>query len=274
MSTVARIEHGVVIGERNVPEHHLRCFLYRSLPTAVLALHRENPVQRALGHGVQVPPAGIIDLVQRQQNLRGLVHVRIKLVIEFQRHQRPAPGSATFTAQSPFVPHSFDSIQSAAFNSRRIGARTPCPRQREHRLCRIPYGRHARLQRNVGVGYSAACRSVRRCPAFQAHQRHHCALLQRQPSMESSASSSIPTWRKTSSAHCSSPSFSSIHFWASSTRIAPVDEYDALRQCAMRSSSRKKFRQPQSASCHRGRRFAFALPPTNSSSIPVSQESS
>ena len=69
-------------------------------------------------HLVLVALARIVDLAQRQQHLRGIVRIRIKLVVELEIPAARLRSSRTFTAQSPLWRTSFDSIQSAAFSMR------------------------------------------------------------------------------------------------------------------------------------------------------------
>ena len=78
MSTDRRIEHGVVIGEGDVLEDHLGVVFVEAAPAAVAALHGEFPLDGALRNLVLIALAGIVDLVQGEQNLRGVIGVRDK----------------------------------------------------------------------------------------------------------------------------------------------------------------------------------------------------
>ena len=79
-----RIEHGVVIGERDVLEHHLVVVFVERRPAAVLALHREDPVDRALHRLALVAAIGMFHAAQPQANHRAVIDIRIKLVVKLE----------------------------------------------------------------------------------------------------------------------------------------------------------------------------------------------
>ncbi len=101
-----RIEHRVVIGERDVLEDHLGVVFVEAAPAAVAALHGKLPVDGALRDLVLITLAGIVHLGQSEQHLRGVVGVGIELVIEF---EVPAAGLGSRNLDRPvaLVAHFF-----------------------------------------------------------------------------------------------------------------------------------------------------------------------
>src|SRR5207247_2520215 len=84
-----RVEQGAVVGERNVVEVEAVVVGIERRPAPVLALHAEEPAEPALlrqSHGVPVEPA---DLLERHQDHRGVVEVRVEVVVVL---ERPAAG--------------------------------------------------------------------------------------------------------------------------------------------------------------------------------------
>ena len=79
-----RIQHGVVIGEWNVLEHHPVVVFVERCPAAVLALHRQYPVNRPLHRLALVASIGMLDATQPQANHCAVIHIRIKLVVELE----------------------------------------------------------------------------------------------------------------------------------------------------------------------------------------------
>ena len=84
MSTDGRIEHRVVIRERDVLEDHLGVVFVEAAPAAVAALHGQFPLDGARGNLVLIALARIVHLVQGEQHLGGVVGVGIELVVEFE----------------------------------------------------------------------------------------------------------------------------------------------------------------------------------------------
>src|SRR6185437_7422843 len=65
-----RIQHGIVIRERNMLENHFRIVFVEAGPASVLALHSPNPAYCALGHIVLISLPGILHFGESQQYLR------------------------------------------------------------------------------------------------------------------------------------------------------------------------------------------------------------
>ena len=86
-------------------------------PAAVLALHGKHPFNRALHRIVLVALARMVDIAQRQANLRRVVDIGIKLIVEL---EVPAARLALRNLHRPvaLVVTSFDNSQSAAFSMR------------------------------------------------------------------------------------------------------------------------------------------------------------
>src|SRR5271156_5152116 len=79
-----RIEHGVVVGEGDLFEDHLRVVPIEAGPAAIFALHGEDPFDGALRYVVLIALAGIVHLVQGQQHLAAVVHIGVELIIELE----------------------------------------------------------------------------------------------------------------------------------------------------------------------------------------------
>ena len=83
MSTVARIEHGVVIGKGHILKHHAIVIFVERSPAAVFALHGQNPVNGSLHRLALIASIRMLDPAQARQTMARVVHVRIKLIVEF-----------------------------------------------------------------------------------------------------------------------------------------------------------------------------------------------
>ena len=79
-----RVQHRVVISERDVLENHLGVVFVEAAPAAVFALHGEEPVDGAQGNLMLVALARVVDAIESQQHLGGVVGVGVKLVVEFE----------------------------------------------------------------------------------------------------------------------------------------------------------------------------------------------
>src|SRR5208337_1472031 len=78
------VEHGVVVGERHLVEHRPVVVYVEGGPTAVFGLHGQQPVDGAsLAGGLRLR-VGSLGVHQREQHLRGVVDIGVKLVGEFE----------------------------------------------------------------------------------------------------------------------------------------------------------------------------------------------
>ena len=137
-----RIEHGVVIREGDVLEDHLGVVFVEAAPAAVFALHGELPADGALGYRDLIALAGIVNLAQRKQNLRRIIGIRVKLVVEL---EVPAArlGVADFDGPIALVADLFGKHPVDGFDHARIVARHAGLAQRKDSLRRIPHRAHA-----------------------------------------------------------------------------------------------------------------------------------
>ncbi len=134
-----------MVGKGNVLKHHLGVVFIEAGPAAILALHGEDPGDRALAHIVLVAfPRVVVDLVQGQKHLGGIVGVGIKLVVEL---EIPAAGLRIPHLHRPvaLVPHFLRQHPVGSLEQPRIGARNAGLAQRIDRISGIPHRRHAGL---------------------------------------------------------------------------------------------------------------------------------
>src|SRR5580693_5944040 len=92
------IEHGVVIGKRNVAEETLVVVAIERGPTAVAILHAEQPLDAAANRRFHTRRIGEFYALQRHQDERGIVHVRIKIVAKL---EDPAAGRSVLILNLP-----------------------------------------------------------------------------------------------------------------------------------------------------------------------------
>ena len=78
------IQHGVVVGKRNVLEDHSVVVFVERSPAAITALHGENPVDGALDRLSLIAAVRMLDVSQCQAHHGAVIHVGIKLVVEFE----------------------------------------------------------------------------------------------------------------------------------------------------------------------------------------------
>ena len=135
-----RIKQSLMIGKRNLIEDLLIVVLVKRRPTAIGALHTQKPGQGTLAFGEFPSMVGNGNAVQGDQQFRGIVAVRVQLVIKF---KRPA---------SRFVMRIFD-FPVSGFDH--LFFQNPC--------CRFDQGRMVRGQAGIQQGIAGdACIPKRR----------------------------------------------------------------------------------------------------------------
>src|SRR6267142_2035661 len=93
-----RIDHGVVVGERNVAEETAVIVAIKRAPAAIAILHAEKPLDAAANGAFHAGRIGIFYALERHENEGGVVDVGIKIVAEF---ERPAAGLGVFVFDLP-----------------------------------------------------------------------------------------------------------------------------------------------------------------------------
>src|ERR1700722_5565134 len=94
------IDHGVVIGERNIAEEAAIIVAVECAPAAVAILHAQEPLNAAASCGFHALGIGEFHAVQGHQDERGVVHVGIKIVAKF---KGPAAGFGVFVFYLPIT---------------------------------------------------------------------------------------------------------------------------------------------------------------------------
>ncbi len=155
------IEHGVVIGERNVLEDHAVVIFVERRPAAVLALHGEES-SRWRAAPTRADSVRWDDRVREAEaDHGGVIDVGIKLVIEF---EVPAAGLTFFVFNFPVA----DGAD--LFLQRPVGSSSPCAdRPRELRSRRA---QTAHTQCPILEACTAACGTYRllRFLVFRIHR--------------------------------------------------------------------------------------------------------
>src|SRR5581483_12236632 len=94
-------------------------------PPTLAALHRQNPVNCPLRHLVLIAFAGVVHFAEREQNLPGIISIRVKLIVELEvpstwvdlwHLDRPVAFVADFLGENPV----------SCFDQPWIIARDPC----------------------------------------------------------------------------------------------------------------------------------------------------
>src|ERR1051326_5511718 len=93
-----RIEHRVVIGERNFFEDAFGAILVKSGPAAVFALESEHPFEAALETFVAFLAIIGGNFAECEEDHGGVVHIRVPFVFEF---EAPAAGSSNSKTNGP-----------------------------------------------------------------------------------------------------------------------------------------------------------------------------
>ena len=79
-----RIEHRVVVGKRNVIQELEIVLVIEGAPAAVAILHADEPGKPAANRATQRSRIGIGDATERHQDERGVVHIRIEIVLKLE----------------------------------------------------------------------------------------------------------------------------------------------------------------------------------------------
>ena len=143
-----RVEHGAVVGERYLVEQFMIVVLIERGPAAVFTLHAEQPGEGAL-HLFTFPlRVGNPGAVQRHQNFRGVVAVRIRFVVKL---EGPAAGRGIRIFNGPVAGprHLFSQHPFPGFDDGRMIPRQTGVHQRVAGNRRVPQRRDARLENEV-----------------------------------------------------------------------------------------------------------------------------
>src|SRR6266849_9462895 len=142
-----RIDHGVVVGERNVAEEAAVIVAIKRAPAAIAILHAEKPLDAAANGAFHAGRIGIFYALERHQDEGGVVDVGIKIIAEF---ERPAAGLGVFVLDLP-VAGTEDLLRKhpvRGFDQRgMIGGKTGFL-ERNHGDASIPDGGNAGLHSN------------------------------------------------------------------------------------------------------------------------------
>ena len=138
------IEHGVVIGKRHVLKHHPVIIFVEGSPAAVLALHRQYPIDCALHRLGLVTSVRMLDPAQAETDHGAVIDVGVELVVEF---EIPAAGLALGILDLPVarLAHLFLKNPVGALHEARIGGWNPRLAQGKQRVRSVPHGRLAGL---------------------------------------------------------------------------------------------------------------------------------
>ena len=133
-----------MVGKRHVLEHHAVVVLVERRPSAIAALHGQNPVDRPLLGLALIAPIRMLHAAQTKTNHRAIIHIRIKLVVEF---EVPATRLSRRILYLPVThtPHLLLQNPVGALDHARIGLVNAALAQRKQRIRRIPHRRHSRL---------------------------------------------------------------------------------------------------------------------------------
>src|SRR5882762_8788118 len=80
-----RIDHGVVVGERNVAEQTAVIVAIESAPAAMPILHAQKPLDAAANGTFHANGIGVLYALEGHQDEGGVIDVGIKIVAEFER---------------------------------------------------------------------------------------------------------------------------------------------------------------------------------------------
>src|SRR6185312_14134469 len=115
------------------------------------ALHGKDPFNGTGGNLMLETFAGVVNLVESKEDHGGIVHVWVKLIVEL---EIPAAGLhiADFHRPVAFVPDFFAQNPVGSLDDTRIAFGNSGFSKREHGICGVPDGRHARLHAEGGFG--------------------------------------------------------------------------------------------------------------------------
>src|ERR1700731_3464949 len=94
------IDHGVVIGKRNIAEEPTIVVAIECSPTTIAILHTQEPLNTTASCGFHALSIGELHALQSHQDESGVVHVRIKIVAKF---EGPATGLGVFVFYLPIA---------------------------------------------------------------------------------------------------------------------------------------------------------------------------
>src|SRR6266481_4289496 len=93
-----RIDHGVVIGERNVAENLFVVVAVEGAPAAIAILHAKQPLNPAADGGFHALGLREFHALQSHEDKGGVVDIGIKIIAEF---EDPAAGISVFILDLP-----------------------------------------------------------------------------------------------------------------------------------------------------------------------------
>ena len=142
-----RIDHRVVVGKGNVAKKAAIVVAVKRAPAAIAILHAQEPLNPAPNRAFHALRIGMLHALERHQHERGVVHVGIKIVAEF---ERPAARLSVFVSDLPVArpKHLLRQHPVRSLHQRRMVRRQPRFFQRNHGNARVPNGRDARLHAN------------------------------------------------------------------------------------------------------------------------------
>ena len=143
-----RIEHGAVVGERNQVEQAVIVVLVERAPAAVLALHAEQPGERAPALFFFPRRVGKRDAVESHQNFRGVVGIGITFIVEL---EGPAAGWRVGIFDGPIAGpgHLFFKHPFSRFDHGGVVLRQARIHECVESQSRVPQGRNAGLEHQM-----------------------------------------------------------------------------------------------------------------------------
>ncbi len=146
----ARVDHGVVVRERDERQHLVVAVAVEGGPAAVAVLHRELPGHAALDRPLPAPLVALVGKThggQRRQHFRRVVGIGIELVLVL---EVPAAGGRLRDPPLPVPGHADFAVEQPARRAQqaRIVFRDARLPQRDHRERRVPDRGEAGLQAN------------------------------------------------------------------------------------------------------------------------------
>src|SRR5262249_4620445 len=93
-----RIDHGIVIGKRNIAEEPAIVVAVKGAPAAIAILHTEQPLNAAANGAFHALRIGIGHALERHQNEGSVVNIGVEIIAEF---KGPATGLGVFVLDLP-----------------------------------------------------------------------------------------------------------------------------------------------------------------------------